>query len=49
MENLFPSSWNTTLLDTHSLAEDASYLISPYVEDVSKLAAHAYLAPATAY
>lgn len=38
MENLFPSSWDTNILDTHPLAEDISYLISPYVDHVSKLA-----------
>jgi phosphoglucomutase len=42
MENSLPASWDTKALDTHPLVEDISHLISPYVEDVAKLAASRY-------
>jgi hypothetical protein len=42
MEHLFPLSWDTKALDTHPLVEDISHLVSPYVEDVTKLAAGRY-------
>lgn len=45
MDNLFPSSWDTKVLDTHPLVEDISYLIEPYVEDVNKLAVCMYELP----